>query len=115
MTSLESAGHTGPGRCEGAVPRQPRPKRWGDASGVAPALLWVAHRGRLPAPVDRFPSRQFPTMMAEHHEGGAGTAEQRQAACGPIKTLTDDIVISQTAEIARMRTIPNVPCPATGT
>ncbi|MFE1232835.1 DUF305 domain-containing protein [Streptomyces sp. NPDC058745] len=76
-------------------------------------MRWVTRQERLPALVGRSPSRQFPTMMAEHHEGGAYTAEpgKRQAACGPTKTLIGDIVISQTAEIARMRTIPNVAPP----
>ncbi|WP_024755168.1 DUF305 domain-containing protein [Streptomyces exfoliatus] len=47
------------------------------------------------------------TMMIEHHEGAIEMArtEKTQGSYGPAKTLADDIITSQTAEIAQMRTM----------
>ncbi|MFG2234468.1 DUF305 domain-containing protein [Streptomyces sp. NPDC048723] len=49
----------------------------------------------------------FLTMMIEHHEGAIDMAktEKQQGAYGPAKALADDIITSQTAEIAQMRTM----------
>ncbi|MFD0373807.1 DUF305 domain-containing protein [Streptomyces sp. NPDC127112] len=49
----------------------------------------------------------FLTMMIKHHEGAVDMAktEKRQGTYGPAKDLADDIVTSQTAEIAQMRTM----------
>ncbi|MFE2476097.1 DUF305 domain-containing protein [Streptomyces sp. NPDC059389] len=49
----------------------------------------------------------FLTMMIEHHEGAIAMAEteKQQGAYGPAKALADDIIASQTAEIARMRSM----------
>ncbi|MFZ3471806.1 DUF305 domain-containing protein [Streptomyces sp. 4.24] len=49
----------------------------------------------------------FLTMMIEHHEGAIDTAktEKQQGAYTPAKALADDIITSQTAEIAQMRTM----------
>ncbi|WP_405981973.1 DUF305 domain-containing protein [Streptomyces sp. NBC_00158] len=47
----------------------------------------------------------FLTMMIGHHEGAVAMAkaEKQQGAHGPAKALADDIITSQTAEIAQMR------------
>ncbi|WP_328690301.1 DUF305 domain-containing protein [Streptomyces phaeochromogenes] len=47
----------------------------------------------------------FLTMMIEHHEGAVEMAqtEKTQGAYGPAKTLADDIITAQTAEITQMR------------
>ncbi|RPK94028.1 DUF305 domain-containing protein [Streptomyces sp. ADI98-10] len=47
------------------------------------------------------------TMMIEHHEGAIEMAEteKTQGAYDPARTLADDIITSQTAEIAQMRTM----------
>ncbi|MCY0956881.1 DUF305 domain-containing protein [Streptomyces sp. H27-H5] len=49
----------------------------------------------------------FLTMMIEHHEGAIDMAktEKQQGAYGPATALADDIITSQTAEIAQMRTM----------
>jgi uncharacterized protein (DUF305 family) len=49
----------------------------------------------------------FLTMMIEHHEGAIEMAntEKTEGAYGPAKMLADDIVTSQTAEIAQMKTM----------
>ncbi|MFF6833304.1 DUF305 domain-containing protein [Streptomyces sp. NPDC012438] len=49
----------------------------------------------------------FLTMMIQHHEGAVEMAktEKAQGAYGPAKTLADDIITSQTAEIAQMKTM----------
>ncbi|MCX5173864.1 DUF305 domain-containing protein [Streptomyces antibioticus] len=49
----------------------------------------------------------FLTMMIEHHEGAVEMAktEKAEGAYGPAKTLADDIITSQTAEIAQMKTM----------
>lgn len=60
-------------------------------------------RGMTGSPFDRM----FLTMMIAHHEGAidmAGT-EKKQGRYGPAKQLADSIITSQTAEIARMRTM----------
>ncbi len=50
---------------------------------------------------------QFLTMMIEHHEGAIDMAktEKTEGIYGPAKTLADDIITAQTAEIAQMKTI----------
>ncbi|MFJ5708638.1 DUF305 domain-containing protein [Streptomyces sp. NPDC093105] len=47
----------------------------------------------------------FLTMMIEHHEGAIEMAqtEKTEGAYGPAKTLADDIITAQTAEIAQMK------------
>ncbi|WP_328971466.1 DUF305 domain-containing protein [Streptomyces sp. NBC_00239] len=49
----------------------------------------------------------FLTMMIEHHEGAVEMAktEKTEGAYGPAKTLADDIITAQTAEIAQMKTM----------
>ncbi|MGW7459438.1 DUF305 domain-containing protein [Streptomyces sp. NPDC054797] len=49
----------------------------------------------------------FLTMMIEHHEGAIDMAktEKIKGTYGPAKTLADDIITAQTAEIAQMKTI----------
>ncbi|MFI8360492.1 DUF305 domain-containing protein [Streptomyces sp. NPDC085612] len=49
----------------------------------------------------------FLTMMIEHHEGAIDMAktEKQQGAYGPATALADDIITSQTAEIAQMRSM----------
>ncbi|WP_314612879.1 DUF305 domain-containing protein [Streptomyces stackebrandtii] len=49
----------------------------------------------------------FLTMMIEHHEGAIEMAqtEKTEGAYGPAKTLADDIITAQTAEIAQMKTM----------
>ncbi|MEV0411174.1 DUF305 domain-containing protein [Streptomyces sp. NPDC050448] len=49
----------------------------------------------------------FLTMMIEHHEGAIEMAktEKAEGAYGPAKTLADDIITAQTAEIAQMKTM----------
>ncbi|MEU2835020.1 DUF305 domain-containing protein [Streptomyces lavendulae] len=53
----------------------------------------------------------FLTMMIEHHEGAItmAKAEEQHGAYGSAKNLADSIIASQTAEIARMRTMLNAP------
>ncbi|MEU6395565.1 DUF305 domain-containing protein [Streptomyces cinnamoneus] len=47
----------------------------------------------------------FLIQMIEHHEGAIDMAEteKQQGLYGPAKTLADDIITSQTAEITQMR------------
>ncbi|MEU2233528.1 DUF305 domain-containing protein [Streptomyces vietnamensis] len=47
----------------------------------------------------------FLTMMIEHHEGAVimANAEKQHGAYGPAKDLADQIIKTQTAEIAHMR------------
>ncbi|MEV6103134.1 DUF305 domain-containing protein [Streptomyces sp. NPDC051940] len=47
----------------------------------------------------------FLTMMIEHHEGAVemSTTEKGEGEYGPAKQLADDIIASQTAEIAEMK------------
>lgn len=49
----------------------------------------------------------FLTMMIEHHEGAVEMAktEKAEGSYGPAKTLADDIITAQTAEIAQMKTM----------
>ncbi|MEV8626447.1 DUF305 domain-containing protein [Streptomyces sp. NPDC051079] len=49
----------------------------------------------------------FLTMMIEHHEGAVEMAktEKAEGAYGPAKTLADEIITAQTAEIAQMKTM----------
>ncbi|MEI5009479.1 DUF305 domain-containing protein [Streptomyces sp. PmtA] len=49
----------------------------------------------------------FLTMMIEHHEGAVemSQTEKVEGAYGPAKTLADDIITAQTAEIAQMKTM----------
>ncbi|MER6781617.1 MULTISPECIES: DUF305 domain-containing protein [unclassified Streptomyces] len=51
----------------------------------------------------------FLTMMIEHHEGAIDMAEteKQQGGYGPAKALADDIITSQTAEIAQMQQMLN--------
>ncbi|MFE1788720.1 DUF305 domain-containing protein [Streptomyces sp. NPDC059525] len=47
----------------------------------------------------------FLTMMIQHHEGAVEMAktEKAEGAYGPAKKLADDIITTQTAEIAQMK------------
>jgi len=51
--------------------------------------------------------REFLTMMTAHHNGAIGMARTQlaQGQYAPAKTLAQDIITSQSAEIAKMKTL----------
>ncbi|MBT2541789.1 DUF305 domain-containing protein [Streptomyces sp. ISL-44] len=75
-----------------------------DGSGM-PGMMDDQDMNRLGNASGNAFDTMFLTMMIEHHEGAIDMAktEKQQGAYGPAKALADDIITSQTAEIAQMR------------
>ncbi|MER6482764.1 DUF305 domain-containing protein [Streptomyces virginiae] len=78
----------------------------GDDSGM-PGMMDDQDMDRLGKARGNAFDTMFLTMMIDHHEGAIAMArtEKQQGAYGPAKALADDIITSQTAEIAQMRSM----------
>ncbi len=79
----------------------------GDGGSGMPGMMDDQDMNRLGNAKGNAFDTMFLTMMIGHHEGAIDMAktEKKQGAYGPAKALADDIITSQTAEIAQMRTM----------
>ncbi|MBT2381320.1 DUF305 domain-containing protein [Streptomyces sp. ISL-111] len=79
----------------------------GDDDSGMPGMMNDQDMSRLGNAEGNAFDTMFLTLMIEHHEGAIGMAEteKQQGAYNPAKALADDIITSQTAEIAQMRTV----------
>ncbi|NXY93607.1 DUF305 domain-containing protein [Streptomyces sp. BR123] len=81
--------------------------RDGDDATSMPGMMHGQRMRDLDGTAGRAFDTMFLTMMIEHHEGAIDMArtEQKQGSYTPAKDLAADIIKSQTAEIAQMRTM----------
>ncbi|MCX4718006.1 DUF305 domain-containing protein [Streptomyces virginiae] len=77
----------------------------GDDDSALPGMMDDEDLNRIGSARGNAFDTMFLIHMIEHHEGAIDMAEteQRQGLYGPAKTLADDIITSQTAEITQMR------------
>ena len=77
----------------------------GDRNGTMPGMMSDRQMTDLDRASGRAFDTMFLTMMIEHHEGAVdmAKAEKQKGAYGPAKDLADQIIKTQTAEIAHMR------------
>ncbi|NBM20720.1 DUF305 domain-containing protein, partial [Streptomyces sp. GC420] len=75
----------------------------GDASSM-PGMMDDRQMDELDGASGKAFDTMFLTMMIQHHEGAVEMAktEKRQGSYGPAKSLADDIIEAQTAEITQM-------------
>ncbi|MFJ2597104.1 DUF305 domain-containing protein [Streptomyces erythrochromogenes] len=79
--------------------------RHGDDDPAVPGMMNDEDLDRIGRARGNAFDTMFLIQMIQHHEGAIDMAEteKRQGLHGPAKTLADDIITSQTAEIAQMR------------
>ena len=79
----------------------------GHNPSATPGMMSTHQMHRLKGALGSAFDTMFLTMMIKHHQGTVDMAksEQRHGPYGPAKALAADIVTTQTAEIARMRTM----------
>ncbi|MFD0374962.1 DUF305 domain-containing protein [Streptomyces sp. NPDC127112] len=78
-----------------------------DDATSTPGMMNSQQMTNLNGTTGRAFDTMFLTMMIEHHEGAIDMAktEQQQGSYTPAKDLATDIIKTQTAEIAQMRTM----------
>ncbi|EMF29734.1 lipoprotein [Streptomyces gancidicus BKS 13-15] len=76
----------------------------GDDSSDMPGMMGTEDMDQLMEASGHDFDTMFLTMMIEHHEGAVDMAatEKDKGRYGPAKTLADDIITAQTAEIEEM-------------
>ncbi|MEU1906013.1 DUF305 domain-containing protein [Streptomyces hygroscopicus] len=79
----------------------------GHNPSATPGMMSTHQMHRLKGALGSAFDTMFLTMMIKHHQGTVDMAksEQRHGPYGPAKALAADIVTTQTAEIAQMRTM----------
>ncbi|MFI8388485.1 DUF305 domain-containing protein [Streptomyces sp. NPDC085540] len=77
----------------------------GDDDSTLPGMMDAEDFNRIGSARGNAFDTMFLIQMIEHHEGAIDMAEteKQQGLYGPAKTLADDIITSQTAEITQMR------------
>ncbi|WP_079403963.1 DUF305 domain-containing protein [Streptomyces sp. 3211] len=77
----------------------------GDDDSTLPGMMDDEDLNRIGSARGNAFDTMFLIQMIEHHEGAIDMAEteKQQGLYGPAKTLADDIITSQTAEITQMR------------